>query len=470
MSDIHLLGAAQLHLEFAKGALSAHDIAQATLQKIAITNGTINAFTSITTERALKRAAQLDQDKQNGLPIKPFAAVPYAVKNLFDIKGITTVAGSKAYKDAPPALADAALIERLDEAKGMLMGALNMDEFAYGFTTENTHYGPSHNPWNLDCIAGGSSGGSAAAVAANMVPISLGSDTNGSIRVPASLCGVFGLKPTFGRLSRRGTFPFIASLDHLGPFARSSEDLCLAYNEMQGFDAHDPGFNAPSIRLADVSSAALEALAIKPLRVARLGGFFDQFASPIAQAAAKQAAHLLGAQDEVELPNAATGRAAAFIITNAEGGALHTDLLRTRQDDMEPLSVDRFLAGALLPAQWYLKAQRYRRQFMESSLALFKDWDILIAPATPTTAPKIGTDWIEINGQKLPAKASMGILTQPISFIGLPVAVAPTRLNEPGAMPIGVQIIAAPWREDLALQACALLEQLGFSAHCKIAV
>lgn len=166
----------------------------------------------------------------------PLAGLPYAVKNLFDIEGITTLSGSKINRDLPAAREDAVLVQRLQSAGAILVGALNMDEYAYGFTTENTHYGPTRNPHDTTRIAGGSSGGSGAAVAARQVPLTLGSDTNGSIRVPASLCGIWGLKPTFGRLSRRGTYPFVHSLDHLGPLADSVECLALAYDAMQGPD------------------------------------------------------------------------------------------------------------------------------------------------------------------------------------------------------------------------------------------
>jgi len=157
-----------------------------------------------------------------GAALPPLAGVPYAVKNLFDVQGLTTLAGSRINRDRPPAKQDAVLVARMRAAGAVLLGALNMDEYAYGFTTENTHYGPTRNPHDPSRTAGGSSGGSAAAVAAGLVPIALGSDTNGSIRVPSSLCGIFGLKPTYGRLSRSGTYPFVASLDHLGPFARSA--------------------------------------------------------------------------------------------------------------------------------------------------------------------------------------------------------------------------------------------------------
>jgi AtzE family amidohydrolase len=467
MTTLNRQSATQLKALFAKREVSALDIADAHLSGIDKENPTFNAFTEITANRMRDEAKRLDSLSKETAAQQAFCAIPYAVKNLFDVAGVTTIAGSKVYANAPTAVHDSYLVERLSSTGGMLAGCLNMDEFAYGFTTENTHYGPSRNAWDITRIGGGSSGGSAVAVASGMVPISLGSDTNGSIRVPASLNGIYGLKPTFGRLSRRGTFPFVASLDHLGPFARDIHDLALAYNILQGHDKLDPGYCAPSI--APINHETLDGtfpvVDGHPLRVARLCGYFDVNAGAYATATSKLAASLLGASDEVELPNAGLGRAAAFLITNAEGGALHTPWLRTHQAELEPLSVDRFIAGALSPAQWYLKAQRYRRHFRDEALKLFEKHDILIAPATPMSAPTIGTEWIEVNGQKMPCRPAMGILTQPISFIGLPVLVTPHK-SSTQAMPIGVQIIAPPWREDLAFAAAAVLEAKGFSANC----
>ncbi|HEY1092778.1 MAG TPA: amidase family protein, partial [Burkholderiaceae bacterium] len=184
-------------------------------------NGRVNAFTDFTFTRARAEADAIDARRARGEALPPLAGVPYAVKNLFDIDGVVTRAGSRINRDHAPATEDAFLVQRMRAAGAVLLGGLNMDEYAYGFTTENSHDGPCHNPHDLARTAGGSSGGCGAAIAAGMVPLTLGSDTNGSIRVPSSLCGVWGLKPTFGRLSRRGSYPFVHSLDHLGPFADS---------------------------------------------------------------------------------------------------------------------------------------------------------------------------------------------------------------------------------------------------------
>src|ERR1700722_8692985 len=213
----------------ASGRSSAHSVIEATLARIRAHDPLLNSFTAVTEQRALARAKALDDARAKGERLGPLAGVPFAVKNLFDVAGLATLAGSKINRDAPPAPRDAALVERLEAAGAILVGALNMGEYAYDFTGENIHDGPSRNPHDLDRMTGGSSGGSGAAVGGGLVPLALGSDTNGSIRVPSSLCGIFGLKPTYGRLSRARTFPFVASLDHLGPFARTTRDLALAY-------------------------------------------------------------------------------------------------------------------------------------------------------------------------------------------------------------------------------------------------
>ncbi|PLR29456.1 Asp-tRNA(Asn)/Glu-tRNA(Gln) amidotransferase GatCAB subunit A, partial [Chimaeribacter californicus] len=230
---------AGLRTALQQGEISAREIAAATLEKIARVNPAINAFTQVTEDRLLREADALDARRARGVELPPLAAIPYAVKNLFDVAGTVTLAGASLFSQRPPAQQDATAVQRLAQAGGLLAGMLNMDAYAYGFTTENSHYGATRNPHDLSRIAGGSSGGSGAAVAAGLVNFALGSDTNGSIRVPASLCGILGLKPTFGRLSRHGSQPFVASLDHIGPMARSSADLAAVYDALQGPDAQD---------------------------------------------------------------------------------------------------------------------------------------------------------------------------------------------------------------------------------------
>ncbi len=438
---------------------SALAVVEAALARIARHNPALNCFTSVTGERALASARRVDADIAAGKNVGPLAGVPFAVKNLFDVAGLTTIAGSKINRDLPPATHDAPLIARLEANGAILVGALNMGEYAYDFTGENVHDGPSRNPHDVTRMTGGSSGGSGGAVASGLVPLTLGSDTNGSIRVPASFCGIFGLKPTYGRLSRAGTFPFVSSFDHLGPLARTTEDLALAYDAMQGADPADP-VQAP--RPDEPSCGSLHN-GIAGLRLAIAGGYFEQGRSAAASAAMSQVARALGATWTIHLPEVARARAAAYIITAAEGSALHLDRLRERAGEFDPAVRDRLLAGAMIPAGAVIRAQKLRRWYQRQVLALFQECDIILAPATPCTAPKLGDTLLDLGTQKVLLRPNIGLFTQPFSFIGLPVVTVPVQLSP---LPIGVQIVAAPWREDLALRVAHHLERAGV-VHAK---
>ncbi len=429
-----------------EGAISAKEVVGGFLQRIHELNPALNAFTDVTAERALAQASAIDARRAAGKTLGPLAGVPFAAKNLFDITGLPTRAGSKINRARLPSERDAVLIERLTQADAILLGGLNMGEYAYDFTGENAHDGPCRNPHDLACMAGGSSSGSGAATAAGLAPISLGSDTNGSIRVPSSFCGVFGLKPTYGRLPRTRSFPFCDSLDHLGPFARDVTDLAMAYDLMQGHDAHDP---ACAVRTIEPTLPTLKD-GVSGLRIAIAGGYFATDAMPEAQAAVTAVARALGAMRVIDVAGAGIARAAAFLITNGESSAFHLQRLQQRADDFDPETRDRFLAGALQPTAWYLQAQRARRWFHDEMMRLFETVDLIIAPATPCTAPELGQKTMVLQGNTVPLRPHIGLFTQPISCVGLPVAAVPVF---GGLLPIGVQLIAAPWREDICLRA-----------------
>ena len=437
------------------GNLTAEAVTATALSAIERMDPALHCFTSVHRERALRDARSLDARMRRGEGAGPLAGVPVGVKDLFDVAGTVTLAGSKILRDNPPAATDAILVQRLRAAGAIVLGCQNMDEFAYGFTTENAHYGPTHNPHDHRRSAGGSSGGSAAAVAAGFVALSLGSDTNGSIRVPASFCGVFGLKPTFGRLPRTGTFPFVHDLDHLGPLARTVTDLAVAYDVLQGYDAGDPACarrgNEPTI--PDLNQGA------DGVRAAVLDDWFEAGASDDALDAVWRVAEALGPIRKMTLPQAARARAAAFCLTSASGAALHRERLRSRPADFDPATRDRLFAGSLLPAVVVTQAQRLRRWFMTRAMDLFRQVDILLAPCTPDVAPLLGQKTLRLGSSEVPLRPNIGMYTQPISFIGLPVVSVP--LWTARGLPIGVQIIAAPWRESLALRVAAHLEQRG---------
>lgn len=456
-ADILALPAWEIAAAVRGGGLSATAVIGAALDRIARLNPVLNAFTDITADRARAEAADIDARIAAGADPGPLAGVPVAVKNLFDIRGLPTRAGSLINRERPPASADAVLLQRLTRAGAVLVGGLNMGEYAYDFTGENAHDGACRNPHDPARMAGGSSSGCGAATAAGLAPLSLGSDTNGSIRVPSSLCGIFGLKPTYGRLTRHGSFPFCDSLDHLGPFARSARDLALAYDVLQG---PAEGDHACAGRPVEPVSPTLGA-GLEGLRVAVAGGYFSRGGLPEAHDAVERAAQALGTDRVVEVPGAELGRAAAYIITNAESSAFHLDRLRARAGDFDPDTRDRFLAGALLPAAWYVQAQRVRRWYHDQVMALFREVDVLLAPATPCTAPLVGQKTMVLDGREMPVRPHLGLFTQPISCIGLPVCAVPMAL--PGALPIGIQVIAAPWREDRCLRVAAELERIGLA-------
>jgi AtzE family amidohydrolase len=434
--------------------ISATELTQMFLRRVRRENAKFNCFTFVTEDTAMAAARSVDAAIAANGELGALCGVPYAVKNSFDVRSVRTLAGSRINAELPPAARDATAVERMRQAGAILLGTLNMEEYAYGFTSENAHYGPVRNPHDLSRIAGGSSGGSAAAVAAGLVPLTLGSDTGGSIRLPAALCGVFGLKPTFGRLKRSGCFPLAASFDTVGPFARTVEDLVAAYRTMLGvsLDQHEAGaavWPAPHHGRSKVDS----------LRVATADEYFDDYSDDDSRAAVAHVAQALGSTRRVTIAQAERARAAHVVITAAEGAAVHLSSLRTHLGDFEPPSRDRLFAGAISPASWYLQAQRFRSWFYNEAIKLFENLDVILAPASPCAATLIGQESMSLRGRDLSPRAYMGMLTQPISLTGLPVITVP--VLRAGKMPLGVQIIAPPCREDICFRVARALERSG---------
>ncbi|MCI4592593.1 AtzE family amidohydrolase [Sphingobium sp. BYY-5] len=417
--------------------ITARAVIDTCLTRLEAGNPPLLAVTRPLADRARAEAKAVDAAIATGRDPGPLAGVPYGVKDLFDVQGLPTTAGSALYVDAAPARVDAEAIVRLREAGAVLVATLNMDEFAYGFATINAQHGTTRNPHDLDRLAGGSSGGSAAAVAAGLLPFSLGSDTNGSVRVPASLTGIYGLKPTHGALPMGGVFPFAASFDDIGPFASSVADMQCVWQVLTGTPAQEPR---------------------EPIRVARLGGRFRDNADPD-QIAAMDA--IAPDAPLIDLPDIARARSAAFLITAAEGGALHRDALGRDAMAFDPATRDRLLAGALLPDSLYKAAQAFRAQYKQRIIELIADHDVLLAPATPCVAPPVADPRILIDGALSPARADLGIHSQPISFTGLPSLSVP--LRRPGRLPLGLQLIGRPGGEATLFRFAALLEDKGLT-------
>ncbi len=418
-----------------EGRVTARALVEECLAALVRSDPQLVAVTRVLHDRARAEADAVDAKVAAGQDPGPLAGVPYGVKDLFDIAGLPTTAGSMLYADAAPAPADAEAVARLRAAGAVLVATLNMDEFAYGFATINAAYGTTRNPHDTARLAGGSSGGSAAVVAAGLLPFALGSDTNGSIRVPASLTGTYGLKPTNGDLPLGGVFPFAKSFDDVGPFTRSAQDMVLVWEVLCGRKVAASG-GTP--------------------RVARLGGRFRE------NVEADQLAAIDAIAPEaplVELPEIARARSAAFLITAYEGGALHREALAADAMAFDPQVRDRLIAGALLPDALYEEAQALRAEYRARIAALVANHDVLLAPATPTVAPLVEDPRIVIDGALSPARADLGIHTQPISFTGLPSLAVP--LRRPGQLPIGLQLIGAPGGEAELFAFAAKLEAAG---------
>lgn len=429
-----MMGAIDIAQAVRGGRLAASAVAEQCLAGLAGAAPLV-AVTRVLAERARAEARQVDAAVAAGRDPGPLAGVPYGVKDLFDLAGLPTTAGSTLYADAPPAATDAEAVARLRAAGAVLVATLNMDEFAYGFATINARHGTTRNPHDLDRLAGGSSGGSAAVVSAGLLPFALGSDTNGSVRVPASLTGVYGLKPTHADLPLDGVFPFAESFDDVGHFARSAADMAHIWAVLRG---------------------ARTACAAGDARVARLGGRFAENIDPD-QAAAMAA--IAPEAPVVTLPDIARARSAAFLITACEGGTLHRAALAEHAMAFDPATRDRLIAGALLPRALYEAAQAFRATFRAQVAERMAECDILLAPATPCAAPPVAAPQIRIDGAMVPARADLGIHTQPISFLGLPSLAVP--LLRPGRLPLGLQLIGKAGSEALLFAFAARLEQQG---------
>lgn len=423
------------------GSITAASVVERCLADLDAHGNRLVAVTRILADRARHEALLVDATVAAGNDAGPLAGVPYGVKDLFDVAGLPTTAGSVLYADAAPAQQDAEAIRRLRAAGAILVATLNMDEFAYGFATINARYGTTRNPHDEGRLAGGSSGGSAAIVAGGLLPFSLGSDTNGSIRVPASLTGLYGLKPTNRSLPLDGVFPFAESFDDIGPFARSVADLEMIWQILAG-----------DHRTADQST----------FRVGRLGGRFRENADPD-QIAAIDA--IAPDAPIVDLPDIARARSAAFLITAAEGGAVHRAALAHAAMQFDPATRDRLIAGALVPPALYDQAQAFRSTFKQTIDQLLADFDVLLAPAAPCVAPTIEDPRIMIDGAPSPARRDLGIHTQPISFLGPPALAIP--LLRPGRLPLGLQLIGRRGGEPTLFRFAAMLEKDGLTGFSR---
>jgi len=410
----------------------------------------INSFITLLPEQAMKAARRAENEILQGNYRGPLHGIPFAAKDLFFTKGIRTTCGSKILSGFVPAL-DAAVIERLYSAGAILLGKLNMHEFAYGTTSVNPHYGAVHNPWDRERITGGSSGGSAAALSCSFVPLTLGTDTGGSIRIPSALCGTVGLKPTYGRISRYGVYPLCWSLDHPGPMAKSAADLAIAMNILAGHDPRDP---STSDGLVPNYSRALS----KDLEGIRLGVpvsyYFERLDGEVNAAVKKAIRDLKGLGAKVQpisIPDLQEASIATFIVLIAEGAASLEKWHLTRYQDLGEDVRSRLNLGAAVKTTQYLKAQRIRRKVRDVFLKTFHKVDALVTPQLPITAPLIGQESVSFGKKAEAVSSALTRFTRIYNLIGIPCLSLPCGFSASG-MPIGLQIAAKPFGEETVLK------------------
>jgi aspartyl-tRNA(Asn)/glutamyl-tRNA(Gln) amidotransferase subunit A len=438
--------------------VSSAELTSAALDRIARLNPELNAFLTVTADSALARARAADAELSAGHDLGPLHGIPVALKDLFLTRGVRTTCGSKIYEDFIPGH-DAAVVERLNAAGAVLVGKLNMHELAYGITSANPHFGAVRNPWDATRSPGGSSGGSGAAVATDLVYCAMGSDTGGSIRIPAAFCGTVGLKPTFGRVSRFGAFPLGYSLDHMGPLTRSVRDAGIVLNAIAGRDPRDP----TTSRRPVADYVPEQGCAIRGVRIGVPENYYFDRLDPEVDAAVRSAiarAASLGAVIKpVRVPDIDAMNAVSRVILLAEAASVVEPHLGKR-DQFGGDVLALFDQGRLLPATDYVNAQRLRRRMRAEFDRLWSDVDCLATPATPNVAPRIKETTVRLGGRDEDVRLATTRLVRAINLLGLPAVSLPCGLNSTG-LPIGLQLIAEGFEEALLLRCGAALEDAG---------
>ena len=428
------------------------EVVRVHLDRIAALDATLRAFITVCSDAALESARHAEAELMAGKTVGPLHGVPWAPKDLYSTKGVRTTGGSKILADSVPS-DDAPVVARLARAGAILLGKLNMHEFAYGPEGLNAHYGDTRNPWSADAhrVAGGSSSGSGAAVAAGLTPGSLGSDTGGSIRIPASLCGITGLKPTYGRVSRAGVLPLAWSMDHVGPMTRSARDCALMLGVIAGYDPADP---TTSVLPVPDYGAALTG-DVKGLRVGLLRAHFTDAATSdvrgAVEAAAKQLQQAGAVVDEVNLTQVTHVAAASAVIVASEALAYHAPWMRTRPQDYQPDVRERLRLGVFVNGAHYVRSQQIRALLTREVDEALARRDVLLAPATPLTAPVLGERETTLGDGPSDVRAALLRCARPFNFSGHPACAAPCGFTA-GGLPIGVQVVGRPFDEATVLR------------------
>lgn len=432
------------------GRLSPVDLVRQTLGRIEKLQPLVNAYITVTADLAIEQAKRAEKEIRTGDYRGPLHGIPYAAKDLFYTKGIRTTVGSKILSDFVPDY-DAAVIERLNDAGAILIGKAGLHEWAYGITSNNPHFGSIRNPWDRERIPGGSSGGSTAALAAELCNFSLGSDTGGSIRIPASFCGLVGLKPTFGRVSRHGVFPLGHTLDHAGPFGWTVEDTALVYQAIAGYDPRDTSSVSRPLNLPAFS--AEPKLAGKKVGVP--SNFYFEEVDPEIERAARDAVAVLqklGATIvEVQAPDIDEFNTIAQLILLVEAASVHHRRLAERRADFGQDVRALLEAGRFILATDYLDAQRRRREFIGAFNLLLEQVDVIVTPTIPITAAKIGQKTVTIAGKEWDVRLATTRFMRAMNLAGLPLLSVPCGFDSRN-MPIGLQIIGRLFDEQAVLE------------------
>ncbi|MRX73951.1 Asp-tRNA(Asn)/Glu-tRNA(Gln) amidotransferase subunit GatA [Bacillus lacus] len=455
MTDTSYLTASQLAPLLKSKQLSPVELMRDVLKRIKEADSTVNAYITILGEHALAEAKHTENQIQKGYYKGPLHGIPLGVKDNYYTKGIPTTAGSKILKDFVPTY-NATSVDKLLQAGAIMTGKLNMHEFGGGLTNTNPFYGNVRNPWNPNHIPGGSSGGSGAALAAGMAVIATGSDTFGSIRVPAAMCGVYGLKPTYGLISSYGIAPLAWSLDHPGPMARSVADLALMLNVMTGYDPKSP--ETLCVPVPDYTENLHRGIRGRKIGIPAfyLKGLDDEVHRLFSQAVRKL--EELGAHvTEVSIPEIELAAFTGYVVTTGEAASYHYEDLQNRPEDFAADVRAFFTAGTVIPAPYYIRSQQARRALIKAFKKVFEEVDILAAPTIPIISPPFEENFVS---QNLSIIERCMPFTAPPAAAGLPTLAVPIGFSSAG-LPSGMQLIASHLDEKLLLQAGYAWEQTG---------
>jgi len=457
LEDLFDLSVGELSRLIRKREVSPVEVVKAHLARVEALEPSLNSFITFLPEQAIKEAQLAEQEIRSGTYRSPLHGIPIGLKDLFFVKGIPNTSGSKIFDHFIPTY-DSTVALKLRQTGAILLGKLNLHQFAYGPTGENPDYGNTHNPWNLGRITGGSSAGSASATASGQCALAMGTDTGGSIRIPSALCGLVGLKPTYGRVSRYGITALSWSLDHAGPMARRVEDCALAMNALAGYDPLDPA-SAPC-QIPDFTQALAEN--IKGLRVGVPREFFEDPLDSEVELVVRNAVELLGKLGaivhEISWPMVHESRAISATLQMAEATAYHSQLMKRESSRLDPKVRLRLEAGLFISAVDYVQAQRARRLFCQRSYELFNHVDLLAGPTVPIPACEFGTGEVQIKNARSGVISALTQFTRPYNLNGFPAITVPCGFSGSG-LPIGFQLAGKPFDEATVLRAAFAYEQ-----------